>query len=579
MIDGQSGTVVPPSSVSNNAVTFAVPTNISAGPHSIQVRRGNNMSPSNIIYLTVTSAQSLTTVVQPSITVLSPNGGEALRVGQTYTISWKGASNSGYSIYLSGNESQKLIGSANVTGSADTVTSIKYSPTSADISPTGSGLFILVCPTGEAASITFGKCGNSALFTITAPQTVLVSPLSVTCVGIPSSSNITWSSSIYGGSGIAKSYSWTFYNDGISSGGNSALAAATLTYGSTGTKQATVLVTDSVGNSASTYCSATITTPITTQTNLVPIRQTCGGTEPVANGYVQKGYNYYTTGYSPSSWTYITYGTPSACQYTCVSGGTNNGSGCSAPVVTLTNGIGYDYVPASVVAGQIINVRVTNRGTKTWGSSHDLALSNSNLTSNLQMVNLGSTPPNTPVNVSFTAPTTPGTYVIRAVEQNVEWFGSNQTITVTAPQVIAQPISAYLNISSSCLVPGTNVTATAVVSGDGITSKVLEKDTNGDGVYGQVANWGGGPGTHSFTTTESSTYSGRIDLKLSVNGVLKDAKSVMVSSQCAVSAPAAVEEPASEEPAAEQSNNTNNSNFANVLIGYDSVMKLLQILR
>ncbi|MEK7607432.1 MAG: dockerin type I repeat-containing protein [Patescibacteria group bacterium] len=328
---------------------------------------------------------------------------------------------------------------------------------------------------------------------------------------------------------------------------------------------------DQNAGSLSNVVYLTVTTPI----NLAPTRQTCGGIEPVSNGYVQKGFSYYSSGYSPSTWTSITTGAPNACQYTCVNGGTDNGNGCSAPVVTLTNDISYDYIPASVVAGQVINIRVTNRGTKTWGSSHDVALSNSNLTSNLQMVNLGTTPPNTPVNVVFTAPTTAGTYVIRAVEQNFGWFGNNQTITVTAAQAVAQPISAYLNISSSCLVPGTNVTATAVVSGDGITSKILEKDTNSDTVYGQVANWGSGPGIHSFTTSESSTYSGRLDLKLSVNGIVRDSKSIMVSSQCAASVPAIEEEPAPEE----QSNSAANSNFGNVLIGYDSIMKLLQILR
>ncbi len=203
----------------------------------------------------------------------------------------------------------------------------------------------------------------------------------------------------------------------------------------------------------------------------------------------------------------------------------------------LTNNITFSSVPSSVTAGATFNVVVINAGTKPWGPWHNIALSSSDLSTNFQMLNLGTTVTNASKTVTFTAPTVPGTYKIRSLEHNVAWFGDVKTITVmgaqtqqTQPQV--QPITGTLSVSSTCVVPGTNVVATATVTGDGITSKNLEKDTNADGVFGTAATWGSGVGTHSFTTAEGGAYSGRIDLKLVVNGSVRDSKSVTVSTAC-----------------------------------------------
>lgn len=204
------------------------------------------------------------------------------------------------------------------------------------------------------------------------------------------------------------------------------------------------------------------------------------------------------------------------------------------PAVNLTNGISFSSYPTTVVAGSSFTVTVYNSGTKPWGNSHDLGLTTGNGGSNLQFMNLGTTAAGSSKNVSFTAPITPGTYALRAVEQNVAWFGDTKTFTVVSAQTqpVQQPITASLSVGSTCVVPGTDVVATVIVSGDGITSKNLEKDTNADGVFGTAATWGSGAGTHTFTTSEGAAYSGRIDLRLVVNGVLKDSKSVTVSQAC-----------------------------------------------
>ncbi|HEX7724757.1 MAG TPA: peptidoglycan-binding domain-containing protein [Candidatus Paceibacterota bacterium] len=85
----------------------------------------------------------------------------------------------------------------------------------------------------------------------------------------------------------------------------------------------------------------------------------CTGTEPAANAYTQKGQNSHGYGYTPAAWTY-TAGTPGACQYTCVNGGTNNGSSCTIPVSssTSTNGPTAQFSVSrnTLPAGGIVNL-------------------------------------------------------------------------------------------------------------------------------------------------------------------------------------------------------------------------------
>ncbi len=161
--------------------------------------------------------------------------------------------------------------------------------------------------------------------------------------------------------------------------------------------------------------------------------QSCGGMEPQLNGYTTKGAGSYTTGYGTANWTFVA-SNPAACQYSCINGGTYNGSSCAAPAPVASprpaeNGVTWASVPSNVPAGRPFSVTVTNSGTKTWGASHDLGLSASNQV--LQLRNLGPTPPGGTKTVTFTAPTGIGNYKLQAVEQGVEWFGSIKIISLT----------------------------------------------------------------------------------------------------------------------------------------------------
>ncbi|MDO8664000.1 MAG: Ser-Thr-rich GPI-anchored membrane family protein [Candidatus Liptonbacteria bacterium] len=90
-IDGASGTSVQPTTItliSPNELSFVVPS-LSAGIHTIGVaEKAGPWNLSNPVTLKVIS------VSQPSITVLSPNGGEQWQIGSTHGISWT-ASNLG----------------------------------------------------------------------------------------------------------------------------------------------------------------------------------------------------------------------------------------------------------------------------------------------------------------------------------------------------------------------------------------------------------------------------------------------------------------------------------------------------
>jgi len=94
------------------------------------------------------------------------------------------------------------------------------------------------------------------------------------------------------------------------------------------------------------------------------------------------------------------------------------------------------------------------------------------------------------------------------------------------------PITATISADSACVIPGRNIVFTSTASGDGIISKTLEKDTNGDGVYGQVADLGAGQSTNTFTSSEGPSYSGIYSLRLMVNGIEKARSDVTVNASC-----------------------------------------------
>jgi hypothetical protein len=133
-------------------------------------------------------------------------------------------------------------------------------------------------------------------------------------------------------------------------------------------------------------------------------------------------------------------------------------AGIPAPV----NGISYTSVdgPSSllIATSSSINYQVTNTGTKQWGSNHRLVLRDANYnilqTSDLGVLSTGGTVSG---QLTFTAPSTPGTYQYRvqALENGVQWFGEERllSIVVTSPPVPRNGISfGSTNFPSSIIV-------------------------------------------------------------------------------------------------------------------------------
>ena len=113
------------------------------------------------------------------------------------------------------------------------------------------------------------KCGGAQTIT---PNTTTNTPLAVSCHGSPYNSGtpgISWGSNPSGGTG-PYTYLWTLADDNTGTGISGTPADLQqqnllATYGSTGTKNATVRIS-SGGQSSTSSCSATIGTPTTTNT-------------------------------------------------------------------------------------------------------------------------------------------------------------------------------------------------------------------------------------------------------------------------------------------------------------------------
>jgi hypothetical protein len=101
------------------------------------------------------------------------------------------------------------------------------------------------------------------------------------------------------------------------------------------------------------------------------------------------------------------------------------------------------------------------------------------------------------------------------------------SIYVSPPVVVRPNNSASLSLSKTCARPGENITFSSNAGGSGITSHIIEKDSNQDGIFGTLRNFGssGGTQTHSEsfgagvydfrTVVNNSTYSGVARLTVS----------------------------------------------------------------
>jgi hypothetical protein len=85
-------------------------------------------------------------------------------------------------------------------------------------------------------------------------------PLSASCSATATGSTITWYASAAGGSGTY-TYSWNIYNDVVGyPAGSTSSSKVTTTYGSSGTKQANIRISDNAGSTAYASCSGIIDT-------------------------------------------------------------------------------------------------------------------------------------------------------------------------------------------------------------------------------------------------------------------------------------------------------------------------------
>ena len=143
-------------------------------------------------------------------------------------------------------------------------------------------------------------------------------------------------------------------------------------------------------------------------------------------------------------------------------------------LVSQQNAITYATTVSStgVTAGGIVNFDyfVANVGTKTWSANHYLSIRDVNNSfvafSSLIGILPGET---TTANLSFPAPITPGTYTyyVQALENGVEFFSTQTTVTLTVLAPLANAITYNTTTFPVTAAPGSTVIFTYNVTNTG----------------------------------------------------------------------------------------------------------------
>ncbi len=143
-------------------------------------------------------------------------------------------------------------------------------------------------------------------------------------------------------------------------------------------------------------------------------------------------------------------------------------------LVSQQNAITYATTVSStgVTAGGVVNFDyfVTNVGTKAWGATHYLSIRDINNTFVAFSKLIGVLPgENTTANLSFPAPTTPGTYTyyVQALEDGVEFFSTQTTVTLTVLAPLPNSITYNTTTFPVSAAPGSNVIFTYNVTNTG----------------------------------------------------------------------------------------------------------------
>jgi sugar lactone lactonase YvrE len=141
---------------------------------------------------------------------------------------------------------------------------------------------------------------------------------------------------------------------------------------------------------------------------------------------------------------------------------------------TPLNGITYNQTtfPTAAVVGATVNFsyNVTNAGSKTWGANHYLSMwTGSNNYVDIVSVAGVSSNGSTTANLSFVAPSTPGTYTyyVQAFENGVDFFGSQAVLTLTVATSLPNNISYNTTSFPTIAAPGSTVNFSYSVTNKG----------------------------------------------------------------------------------------------------------------
>ncbi len=146
-------------------------------------------------------------------------------------------------------------------------------------------------------------------------------------------------------------------------------------------------------------------------------------------------------------------------------------------LVSQPNAITYATTASSTgtTAGRMVNLAyfMTNVGTRTWGANHYLSIRDSNNTFVAFASLIGTLPgETTTATLNFPAPTTPGTYTyyVQALENGVEFFSTQTTITLTVLAPLANSITYNTTTFPVSAAPGSIVIFTYNVTNTGTAS-------------------------------------------------------------------------------------------------------------
>ncbi len=428
---------------SSFTITSTVPSD--AGNYTLIATNSANSATSNPAILTITATA-------PAITT-QPASQKTIIVGTSVT----------FSAVASGNPAptyQWQKNSANIIGA----TSSSYTITNAATGDAGVYTVIATNVAGTATS-------NSATLTVNVVPVFTTHPLSVPAF-VGSTINLTSVAT----SSTAITYQWQKNGINISGATNSSLSLAAVQLTDAGNYA--VIATDAVGSATSRFARLVV---LVAQTNAIVYATTVSSTSVTAGGVVNLAY--FMTNVGTQAWgaahylsirdingTFVGFSsligtlpgetttailnfpapaTPGT--YTYYVQALENGVQFFSTQTTLTltvlapltNSITYNTTtfPVSAAPGSVVvfTYNVTNTGSQTWGANHLLSLKDSNSATLSSALLTVLTPGSSKtVNLSFTAPSAPGTYnyTVQASQTGVGDFNTHAdlTLTVLAPR-------------------------------------------------------------------------------------------------------------------------------------------------